>query len=122
MVSRTLWHRAHRVQTINKMIFSFPSLNTDQHLPFTHGKFVYRANAEQVFHNVELYNTRRSSDNGNINLVAIRPEDIPSLGPQKQQVEGEERPVPSLEINDGPPHQSDDNTTFVVHALLKWSE
>ena len=70
---------------------------------------LHRRGAEQVFHNVELYNTRQSSEDGNADLVPVLPEDIPPLAPQEQQVEGGERPDPSQEVNEVPPHQADDN-------------
>ena len=42
-----------------------------------------------------------------------------TVAPLEQQVEGEERPVSLLEINEGPPHQSADNIDSTVRLGRK---
>ena len=71
---------------------------------------LHQRGAEQVFRNAELYNTRRSSEDGNT-LVEHHREDAPVEGPQEQQVEEENRAEPSQEHIEETTHQPDDNKT-----------
>ena len=50
--------------------------------------------AERVVHNVGVYDTRQSSEDGSVNLVVIHPADIPSAGHQEQSIDNEVRPTP----------------------------
>ena len=64
--------------------------------------------AERVFHNVGVYDTRRSSEDGSVNLVAVHPADIPSAGPQEQSLDNEVRPNPPVGYG-GLSNQSESN-------------
>ena len=57
-----------------------------------HSEFIQRG-AERVVHNVGVYDTRRSSEDGSVNLVVIHPADIPSAGPQEQSIDNEVQPI-----------------------------
>ena len=73
------------------------------------GGFTLAGGAERMVHNVGVYDTRRSSEDGSVNLVAIHPADIPSAGPQEQSIDNEVRPTP-LVVHEGPPNQPEGNT------------
>ena len=57
-----------------------------------HSELIQRG-AERVVHNVGVYDTRRSSEDGSVNLVVIHPADIPSAGPQEQSIDNEAQPI-----------------------------
>ena len=72
-----------------------------------HSELIQRG-AERVVHNVGVYDTRRSSEDGSVNLVVVHPADIPSAGPQEQSLDNEVRPNPPVGYG-GPPNQPEGN-------------
>ena len=80
-----------------------------------HSELIQRS-AERVVHNVGVYDTRRSSEDGSVNLVVIHPADIPSAGPQEQSIDNEVQPI--LPVGYEGPLNQPEGDTFVLCRLL----